>query len=76
MLVPEAAMNEDDLPQTRQHEVRLARKIFAMKSKTVAKPMHKRADCDLRLCVFAADSAHIFAARFAAWIVHVFELEI
>lgn len=58
MAVPEAAMNENGQPVTRQHQVGGPRKVLAMKAKAVPKRMEVPPQEQLRLGITAFDTSH------------------
>ena len=63
VLMPEAAVDENGSPISREHQIGFASKVFGMQ--TVAKPcrMHRFPDNQLGLRMAALDSSHIFASR-------------
>jgi hypothetical protein len=58
MLMPEAAVHENDLPTRRKCEVRDTRKIATVQSKSVPERVYQLANQDFGLGIFAADGRH------------------
>ena len=52
MTMPETAADLNDRLVFRQHDVRMSRQIFDMKSETESMPEEKRANQEFRSCVF------------------------
>jgi len=59
MLVPKAAVNEDDSASGWQHEVGIARKISPPQGKSKAEPMQQRPYAFFWPGISAWDTAHI-----------------
>lgn len=70
MLMPETSVDEDDGFVTGQNNVRLSRKVFAVKAKTVSQGMKQAAYDHLGLCVFAPDGCHVATSLFFAESIH------
>jgi hypothetical protein len=62
MLVPEAAVRENYLPEPGKYHIRTARELLHMQPVPVPHPMHEAADGEFWLHVSAADPPHVFAA--------------
>jgi len=62
--VPEAAVNENRLSPTRESEVGFTGQLSEMKPKAVTQGVCDLTHAHLRLCVPAADSAHVRASLF------------
>lgn len=62
MPVPEAAVNEDNLPMTRENQIRPARKILPVKTEAQPEGVSDAADDQFRAGVGAADSRHAITA--------------
>lgn len=58
MSVPEAAMNEQGKPETRQHDVRPSRQVSPMQSVAIPCRMEPSTHRELRLGVLATDTRH------------------
>jgi len=63
-------MDEYHLTKRREYQIRLARKITAMKPKTESETMHHRTDHQFRVRVAASDSPHVFATLGLCNLVH------
>ena len=44
VLMPKTAVNENDLPPRRKHDIWRARQIFAVEAKPISKTMHQSSD--------------------------------
>ena len=60
--MPKAAMHKYHLVSGGKDNVRAARKILPVDSEAIAGAVQQRAQRSFRLCVLAADTAHILAA--------------
>jgi len=69
--MPEAAVHEDDLPSTREHQVRLSRKRPYMELVSVTKPVEKAAHGKFGSCIFGPNSGHALATLFLREGVHL-----
>jgi hypothetical protein len=58
MLMPKAAMDEDHLPPSDEHNVWAARQITPVQSVSIAKLPEQLSNDNLRPCVFRSDRAH------------------
>jgi len=58
MPVPEATVDKYHLMTVREHDVRLAGKVFSVKSEPIATTVKKRSDLKLWLCVAALNRSH------------------
>lgn len=58
MLMPEAAMNEDDLAARRKYKIGRAREVSPVQTIPVAHPVRHAADCKLGLGVLFPDAPH------------------
>lgn len=65
VLVPEAPMHEDDLLQTRKHEIRRPRHVRSVQSKAESEAVSGSPYPHLRLGAGLADAAHVFATLLA-----------
>jgi hypothetical protein len=61
VLVPKAAMNEDNFAMPCQHQVRPSREIPAVQAESKSESMHELTDGKLRSHVLAPDPPHVFA---------------
>lgn len=61
VLMPEAAMHEDDLLQPGEHKIRSSGKIGAVEAEPVAHRVRKPPNGELGLGVLLSDSPHVFA---------------
>jgi hypothetical protein len=57
--MPEAAVREDDRAPCRKHQIGPPREVPAVKTEPETERMQTPAQEHLRLCVFAADAAHV-----------------
>jgi hypothetical protein len=62
VLMPEAALHENDLSPRWEHEIRNARQVAPMQGVAVPEPMEQASDLHLGLGVRAPDPAHDLAA--------------
>jgi len=62
VLMPEASVNENDLPARREDQVGVAWKAFAMETESVTERMQQTAHGDLRSRVHGLDAGHDPAA--------------
>ena len=62
MLMPEAAMDENDLLKSRKDDVRVSRQALTMKTVAITQAVQKAPNLKLGTHVFAPDAPHIFAA--------------
>ena len=65
--MPEAAVNEDDSLEARQHQVGLAGEILAMQTETVTHAMDHAAYRKLRSCVAILHGTHGSASLFGGF---------
>jgi hypothetical protein len=63
VLMPEAAVDEDQPLFTGENEIWTTRKIETMKTVTSAKLPYDASDDEFRTRVFASDSSHVLAAQ-------------
>ena len=64
VLMPEAAMNEDDLSQPGKDQIGSARQITAVQAEPVSQAMSRPPDRELRLRVRLCDAPHLGATLF------------
>lgn len=70
MLVPEAAMNENNLFSTRENEIGLTGQVRPVKPIPVAEAMNQPPNCQLRFHALAFNPAHVLGAALWAYPVH------
>jgi hypothetical protein len=70
VLVPEAAVDEDDFAEPRKHHVGSAGQISGVQAVAETHPMHEPADRHFRLCVLASHTGHPFASFLLCKVVH------
>lgn len=66
MLVPKAAMDEDDLSAWAKHKIGFAREVLPVEPVTIAKPMYGRSHQEFGLGVLRPDRLHVAAARLSS----------
>ncbi len=71
VVMPEAAVNEDDGAEFRQDEVRRSRQILPVKAETIPLPEEEGADDFFGLRVLRTDTTHVPAAQLFREPVHV-----
>lgn len=62
MLVPETAVNKDNLPTPGERNIGAARRSLPLKPEPIAQPMQQTPDDEFRLGVRALDPRHVQAA--------------
>lgn len=70
VLVPKAAVNQDDLLAKRKDEIRFAGEVSSMKAESVPKTVCDLADDYLRLRIFAPNPGHAVTALFWSQVVN------
>lgn len=68
--MPPASVNENNLPPTRKHEIRRARKLAAMEAESVAERVAKAAHQHFWLGVRVADATHHVASLLFRNVIH------
>jgi hypothetical protein len=74
MAVPEAAMNENDLPSRGEYHVRTTRQVATMKAKPVAKRVSELAHDHFRFGVLVSNTGHERTSLRKDWLV-VFRIQ-
>jgi len=72
--MPKAPVNENHFSAAGEHQVRLAREIFAMEPESIAQSVRKLAYRHLGLHPLARDAPHVFRAAFGCQLVHSLEI--
>jgi hypothetical protein len=70
MLMPEAAMHEDNLSQSRKDKVRSPGKIARMEPIPKPHPVHNAANRHFRAGIFPLDPRHPFASLLPRQVIH------